>query len=147
MRKIETLKAHRSEARIYRDSANNQYVVRFYTDNVHLRDADYETPDLDDAQITAQVELERTERNIIKREAAKAIEGNPKGHVFAQRHIAQQRERRTPLMRYTIEPTINAAVEKIYGMQGMQDADPEEYMAPRIVNILQALVEETQETT
>ena len=50
-------------------------------------------------------------------------------------------------LRHTIDTDIDAAVTEIYALQGMQEADAEEFMAPRIVNILQALVEKKHETS
>lgn len=46
-------------ARVYRDSENDEHVVKFYRAGVHQKNADYHTDDVEDAHTTAKAQLKK----------------------------------------------------------------------------------------
>ena len=50
------------EAKIFRDTDYNEFIVRFYKDNTLIKEADYFTDDREDAVGTAEAELKHMEK-------------------------------------------------------------------------------------
>jgi len=59
LRKIAAIKHGANEARVFRESSDGEFIVKFYRAGKHYEPADYFTDDRGDAEGTARNELER----------------------------------------------------------------------------------------